>query len=51
MATALQVIGLAVFVAGLYVWFGTGPALVAAGVSLTVLGVATEVDRRRKVAG
>jgi hypothetical protein len=46
-ATLLQVVGLVVLCAGLYVWFGTGPALVAGGIAATVSGVAVEVDRRR----
>lgn len=45
-ATLLQVAGLLVLAAGLYVWFGPGPGLVGLGVGLTAVGVGVELDRR-----
>jgi len=47
MATALQIVGLVVLVAGLFVWFGPGPALVVGGLLGIVSGTALELDRRR----
>lgn len=47
-ATLLQVVGLVLLAAGIYIWFGPGPALVAAGVSSTVAGTAAELDKRRR---
>ena len=40
-------VNLLVLAAGCFVWFGTGPGLVALCVSLTAVGVAAELDRRR----
>lgn len=46
-ASLLQVAGLLLFAVGLYIWFGVGPALVAAGASATAVGLSVEIDRRR----
>ena len=48
MATALQFAGLVLLAAGLFVWFGPGPALVASGVGVTAAGTGLELDRRRR---
>lgn len=48
MAVTLQIVGLVLLAAGIYVWFGLGPGLVAAGASATVAGTAAELDRRRR---
>lgn len=47
MATALQLVGLLVLCAGLFVWFGTGPGLVGSGVAAAIAGTALELDKRR----
>ena len=46
-ATLLQVAGLILLAAGLFVWFGIGPALVGSGVLATTAGIAVELDSRR----
>ena len=45
-ATLLQLAGIVLLAAGLCVWFGPGPGLVALGVGLTAEGVAVELERR-----
>lgn len=48
MAVALQIVGLCLLAAGLFVWFGSGPGLVGSGVLAAVAGTALELDRRRR---
>ena len=45
MAVVLQVVGLIVVCAGVYVCFGLGPALVGAGLAVLALGVSAELGR------
>lgn len=47
MAVALQIVGLVLLAAGLFVWFGPGPGLAGSGVLATVAGTALEFDRRK----
>lgn len=42
MAVALQVLGLVLMAAGLFVWFGPGPGLLGTGVLVVVFGIAAE---------
>lgn len=45
-ATLLQIVGLILLGAGLFVWFGVGPGLVGTGAFATVVGIAVERERR-----
>lgn len=45
-ATLLQIAGLILLAAGLFVWFGTGPGLVGTGALVVVFGIAAERSDR-----
>lgn len=49
--TVLELVGAALVVLGLLLWFGAGPACVAAGIALCGLGFVLSIAPRRRGGG